>query len=101
MARSGSLGGQTSIFISGQGSVSTLVIIDGVQVNPNSTNYDWGDLTTDNIERIEILKGPQSIQWGADAAGGVINIITKKGKGKPQHAFTFEGGTYSNLWLNK
>jgi vitamin B12 transporter len=59
--------------------------------------FDWGDLITGNIERIEVLKGPQSIQWGADAKGGVINIITKKGKGKPQHAFTFEGGTFATF----
>ena len=97
VARSGSLGGQTSVFIRGQGGSSTLTIIDGVRVNPNSTTYDWGDLITGNIERIEVLKGPQSIQWGADAKGGVINIITKKGKGKPQHAFTFEGGSFATF----
>ena len=94
VAQSGSQGSQTSIFMRGQGSTSTLVIIDGIQANPNTTGaFDFGDLTLDNIERIEVLRGPQSIQWGADAVGGVINIITKKGKGSPTHALSFEGGS--------
>ena len=98
VVQSGSQGSQTSIFMRGQGSSSTLAIIDGVQVNPNSAGgYDWGDLIIENIERIEVLRGPQSIQWGADAAGGVINIITKRGKGTPKHSFTFEGGSFTTF----
>ena len=98
VVQSGSLGAQTSIFIRGQGSSSTLAIIDGVQVNPNSAGgYDWGDLIIENIERIEVLKGPQSIQWGADATGGVINITTKKGKGAPKYSFAFEGGSFATF----
>ncbi|MBM15420.1 MAG: hypothetical protein CMH75_04945 [Nitrospina sp.] len=49
----------------------------------------------DNIEKIEVLRGPQSIQWGGDAVGGTINIVTKKGKGAPKHSLSFEGGSYN------
>lgn len=98
VVRSGSLGSQTSIFMRAQGSASTLVIIDGVQANANTTGaFDFGRLNLDNIEKIEILRGPQSIQWGADASGGVINITTKKGKGKQSHSLFFEGGSFGTF----
>ena len=94
VVQSGQQGAQTSIFMRGQGSGSTLVIIDGIQANKNTTGaFDFGDLTLDNIERVEVLRGPQSIQWGADAMGGVINIVTKKGAGTPTHSLSFEGGS--------
>ena len=96
VVQSGGQGQQTSIFMRGQGSKSTLVVIDGVRVNSNTAGlYDFGDLTLDNIEKIEVLRGPQSIQWGADAVGGTINIVTKKGKGAPKHSLSFEGGSYN------
>ena len=94
----GPLGGTTTVFMRGAGSQSTLVLIDGVQVNSNTTgSFDFSDLQMDNIERIEILRGPQSSLWGADAVGGVINIITKRGKGKPTHSFIFEGGSFATF----
>ena len=96
--QSGPLGGLTSIFIHGNGSGATLVMVDGVQVNSNSAGaFNFAALPTDNIERIEIIRGPQSTLWGADAAGGVINIITRKGKGKPIHSLTFEGGSFATF----
>jgi vitamin B12 transporter len=98
VVRSGSLGSQTSIFMRAQGSASTLVIIDGVQANANTTGaFDFGRLSVENIERIEILRGPQSIQWGADASGGVINITTKRGKGARTHSLFFEGGSFGTF----
>ncbi|ABM05027.1 TonB-dependent receptor, plug [Psychromonas ingrahamii 37] len=83
VASNGGLGQATSVFIRGANSNQTLVIIDGIEVN-NLGNfeggYDFAYLMADNIERIEVLKGSQSALWGSDAMGGVINIITKKGK---------------------
>jgi len=94
----GPLGGTTSIFMRGAGSQSTLVMIDGVQVNSNTTGgFDFSNLQMDNIERIEILRGPQSTLWGADAVGGVINIVTKRGKGDPTHSIAFEGGSFKTF----
>lgn len=95
---SGPTGSLSSVFMRGTASRSTLVMIDGVQVNSNTTGaFNFADLMTDNIERIEILRGPQSINWGADAVGGVINIVTKRGKGKPSHSFGFEGGSFATF----
>ena len=98
VVRSGPLGSQTSVFMRGANSSSTLVMIDGVQVNSNSTGaFNFANLQMDNIERIEILRGPQSTLWGADAVGGVINIVTKKGKGEPTHSIAFEGGSFGTF----
>ena len=92
---SGGMGATTSVFMRGNESNATMVIIDGARVNIGSTGlFDFGHLTTDNIEKIEILRGSQSTLWGQDAMGGVINIITRKGKGTPTHSLSFEGGSY-------
>jgi len=94
----GPLGGTTGVFMRGAAPSSTLVLIDGVQVKSNTVgSFDFSNLQMDNIERIEILRGPQSTLWGADAVGGVINIVTKRGKGKPTHSLTFEGGSFATF----
>ena len=72
-------------------------MIDGVVVNDPSDPgdaFDFSNLTTDNIERIEILRGPQSTLYGSEAMGGVINIITKQGQGTPRTTAFVEGGSY-------
>ena len=94
----GPLGGTTGVFIRGAAPSSILVLIDGVQVKSNTTGgFDFSNLQMDNIERIEILRGPQSTLWGADAVGGVINIVTKRGQGKPTHSLIFEGGSFATF----
>ena len=97
ITRQGSPGSLESIFLRGGNSNHTLVLIDGVEMNmPNdpSNTFDFSDLSTDNIERIEILRGPQSILYGSDALAGVINIVTRRGYGKPKASLSFEGGSY-------
>ncbi|MEM1151491.1 MAG: TonB-dependent receptor, partial [Pseudomonadota bacterium] len=77
----GAFGGQATVRIRGAASEQTLVLIDGVPVNdPTSPGggFNFARLDTENIERIEILKGPQSTLWGTDAIGGVVSIITKR-----------------------
>ena len=83
IVQSGSRGGTTSLFVRGGESDFNLVLIDGVQVNDIGGSFNFSTLTTDNIEKIEIVKGPHSALYGSDAVTSVINIITKKGKGKP------------------
>lgn len=76
----GAFGGAASVRIRGAGSEQTLVLIDGVPVNDTTSpggGFDFGRLDTENIDRIEILKGPQSTLWGTDAIGGVVSITTK------------------------
>jgi vitamin B12 transporter len=97
VVRRGGEGQQTSLFIRGANSEHTLVLIDGVEANdPISPNraFDFANLTIDNIERVEILRGPQSPLYGSDAIGGVISIITKKGKGKPSLTVSGEYGSF-------
>jgi vitamin B12 transporter len=77
VATRGGIGGQSSAFIRGGNSSQTLVLIDGVRLNdPSSPNglFDFGGLLTGNIERVEMLRGPNSIIWGSQAIGGVFNI---------------------------
>ena len=78
--QSGPLGTATSLYMRGSDNQRTLILIDGVRVqDPSSTSgANLSDLIVSNIERIEIIKGAQSGVWGADAAAGVINIITKQ-----------------------
>lgn len=96
-------GGTTSVYLRSAKPGQTLVIVDGVEVNdPMSTDrsFDFAHLTTDNIERIEIVRGPQSTLYGSDAMSGVISIITKKGEGKLAPSGYFEGGSFSTFREN-
>lgn len=80
VARNGSIGGVTSVFVRGGESSQTLVLIDGVRINdPSSPNaaFDFGSLLTGNIDRVEILRGPNSAVWGSQAIGGVVNVRTE------------------------
>lgn len=97
VVRQGGLGQQTSIFIRGGNSTHTLVLVDGIEINDPSNpgrSFDFASLATDNIERIEIVRGPGSTLYGSDAIGGVINIITRKGSGKPRVSLSVEGGSF-------
>ncbi len=79
IARNGGVGSQTSIFIRGGESSQTLVLIDGVRINdPSSPNaaFDFGALLTGNIDRVEVLRGPNSVIWGSQAIGGLVSVRT-------------------------
>ena len=100
VASNGGPGTSSSIFLRGADSKNTLILVDGVMFNdPSSPNRsaDLANLTTDNIERIEVIQGPMSALYGSNATGGVINIITQKGTGAPKGSFGMEGGSY-NTW---
>lgn len=85
MGANGGRGTVTSLFLRGAESNHTVVVIDGVKMNPVNGSFDFGGLTLSNIERIEVLRGEQSALWGSDAIGGVVYITTKSGlyKEKP------------------
>src|SRR5574337_2187485 len=87
-----SRGSIVSVFPRGGNSNFNLVLIDGVKVNDAGGAYDFGDLSTDNIERIEIVRGPHSALYGSDAMGSVIQIFTKRGAGTPRAEASFAGG---------
>ena len=96
VARNGSIGSATSVFIRGAPSTHTLVVIDGIVANTTTDGgFDFSDLSTDNIERIEVIRGPQSGLYGSAAVGGVINIVTRDGKGPPSVTVRSEVGSFA------
>jgi vitamin B12 transporter len=79
---------------------NTVVMIDGIKMNLTSDPanvYDFASLTVESIDRIEILRGPQSMLYGSDALSGVVNIISKKGNGRPHVNLVAEGGSYNTF----
>ncbi len=97
--RSGAYGKTSSISIRGANANQVQVLVDGVRVkSPTLGQVDLSDLSPDLIERIEIVRGAQSTLYGADAIGGVVNIITRKGRGGPfQASVQQEVGSYDTL----
>lgn len=96
VSRTGTQFGITQIRMRGAESNHTLVLIDGIEAN-NTTNGEWdfSDLSTDGIERIEVLRGSQSGLYGSGAIGGVINIITAGGRGPLTLRASAEGGSFN------
>ncbi|MGI9628184.1 MAG: TonB-dependent receptor plug domain-containing protein [Longimicrobiales bacterium] len=94
VARSGSYGATTSLFVRGGESDYVQVLVDGMQVNEPGGAFDFGSLTTDHIERIEVVRGPASAVYGSDAVSGVIQIFTKRGRGAPVGWVTAGGGSH-------
>ncbi|NIM90472.1 MAG: TonB-dependent receptor [Candidatus Aminicenantes bacterium] len=95
--QNGGTGGAGSMSIRGANSEHTLIMIDGVELNDPITpsrSYDLAHLVLDSIERIEILRGPQSTLYGSEAIGGVVNIITRRGSGKPRFSLSSYGGSF-------
>jgi vitamin B12 transporter len=96
IAQSGDVGRLTSVFLRGAESDQTLILIDGVRVNSGADGaFDLADLRLDLIERIEIVKGPQSVQYGSEAIGGVISIVTRQGEPGLQGQVRLQGGSYN------
>ncbi|HZE75113.1 MAG TPA: TonB-dependent receptor [Gemmatimonadales bacterium] len=97
VVQGGGFGAATSLFVRGGESDYTKVLIDGVPANDPGGAFDFGSLTTDNIERIEILRGPASVLYGSDAMTGVVQIITRRGSGAPAVDASAEAGTYGTV----
>lgn len=98
--QSGPFGGAVYLYLRGSKSGDTLVMIDGIDVSDpvkSDKSFDLAHLNAENIERIEVVRGPQSTLYGSDAMGGVINIITKKGRGRPKWQAKFEGGSHNTF----
>ncbi|MGH7279249.1 MAG: TonB-dependent receptor, partial [Candidatus Rokuibacteriota bacterium] len=94
VVETGSFGGQTSLFLRGGESDYVKVLLDGVPLNQAGGGLDLAGLTTDNVDRIEIVRGPGSVLYGSDAMTGVIQIFTRTGQGAPRVGAELRAGTY-------
>lgn len=99
VSHSGVLGSQTQVRVRGSEANQVLVLIDGVRANDPATGdeFRWEHLATANIERIEIVRGPQSALWGSDAIGGVVHIITRSGNDARGINGYLEGGSENTV----
>jgi vitamin B12 transporter len=100
VAQTGGPGGLTNVYIRGASNNEAKVLIDGIDVSDPSSvqgSFDFAHVLTSDIERVEVLRGPQSGLYGGDAIGGVINIITKSGEGPLKLKASTEGGSFGTL----
>jgi vitamin B12 transporter len=96
VVQGGPFGAATSLFVRGGESDYVKVIVDGVPVNQPGGFYDFGSLTTDNVERIEVLRGPASVLYGSDAIAGVVQIVTRDGGEGLRLSAAGEGGSFGS-----
>jgi vitamin B12 transporter len=97
VVQNGGPGAAASVFIRGANNEHTLVLLDGIALNDPinpSRSYDLAHLSVNLVERVEVLRGPQSPLYGSDAMGGVINIITRRDRGRPRFSLSASAGSY-------
>ena len=98
--RNGGPGAAASTFVRGANSEHTLFLLDGLELNDPinpSRSYDVSHLPLSQVERVEILRGPQGLLYGSDALGGVVNIITRSGHGQPRLSLASSADTLRSL----
>jgi vitamin B12 transporter len=99
VVRGGSFGATTSVFLRGGESDHVQVLVDGVQVNQPGGAFDFSGLTLDQVERIEVIRGPASSLHGSDAVAGVIHVITRTGRGTTSGWLQARAGSYGRREL--
>ncbi|MCI0667375.1 MAG: TonB-dependent receptor [Methylococcaceae bacterium] len=97
IVQTGSRGGTTDLFVRGGNANFNQVLIDGVKANQPGGTYDFSDLTTDGVDRIEIVRGPQSALYGSDAVTSVVQLFTRRGEGPLTTSFGFRGGSFETF----
>ena len=91
--QSGSAGAQTGVSIRGSTAAQTLILMDGVDVNSGATGgFDMADVTSDDLDRVEVVRGAGGALYGSSAIGGVVNLITREGSGPLKLSYDGEGG---------
>ncbi|MES2178745.1 MAG: TonB-dependent receptor [Gemmatimonadota bacterium] len=96
VVQTGSFGGATSLFMRGGESKFVKVLVDGVPVNDAGGAFDFSTLSTDNIDRIEVVRGPASVLYGSDAMAGVVQLFTRAGDGRPHIESSARGGGFGS-----
>ena len=99
LVQNGSVGSVNTLFLRGGESRYTKVLVDGVAVNAPGGFFDFSHLTTDNIERIEVVRGPGSVVYGADAVSGIVQIFTRQGRGRFNTVVDARAGNYGSREL--
>ena len=99
VAQGGSAGSFASLFVRGGESDYVKVLVDGVPVNASGGAIDLAKLTTDGVERIEVVRGPASVLFGSEAMTGVIHIVTRRGEGRLDASATVRAGTHATREL--
>ena len=103
VSRNGGIGGLTAVRIRGAEAEQTLTLIDGVRVNDPSSpggGFDFANLLAGSIDRVEVLRGPNSVPWGGQAIGGVVNVITMRPTEGLQARGNIEYGDYNSVFAN-
>ena len=103
VSRNGPIGGFTALRIRGAEGEQTLTIIDGVRVNDPSApggGFDFANLLSGSVDRVEILRGPNAVPWGSQALGGVVNIVTATPSWRVQGRGTIEYGAHDSVFAN-
>ncbi|HEY3933696.1 MAG TPA: TonB-dependent receptor [Gemmatimonadales bacterium] len=93
VVQTGSYGAVTSLFLRGGESDYVKVLLDGVPLNLPGGSINFANLTTDDLDRIEIVRGPASVLYGADAMSGVIQLFTRSGSARSEAEITARGGS--------
>ncbi len=96
VVRDGPTGQFSRIFIRGAASTQTMVLVDGIPQNDATAGggYDFNDLGTSAVDRIEVLRGSYGVLYGSEAMGGVVNVTTRRGRGDPEGFVKVEGGSF-------
>jgi vitamin B12 transporter len=97
VVQSGSFGATTALFARGGESDYVKVLVDGVPLNSAGGSFDFATLTTDNLDRIEVLRGPASAVYGSDAVAGVVQLFTRRGAGAARGTIDVRGGSFGTL----
>ena len=95
VTQAGRRGGATGVFLRGGNSNYNLVMIDGIELNQFGGDFDFASLPADGVDRIEVLRGPQSALYGSNAVAGAINIVSRRGGGPPHFTALAEGGSFT------
>ena len=93
VVQTGGRGGTTSLFVRGGSSNFNKVLIDGVPANDIGGGFDFADIATTGVERVEVLRGSNSVLYGSDAMTGVVSIATRAAaRGSPELTASVDGG---------
>ncbi len=93
--QAGRRGGSTGLFIRGGESNFNLILIDGIQVNEFGGEFSLAPLPVDGLDRVEVIRGPQSALYGSNAVSGVVNLVSRRGAGRPRFTVLAEGGSFT------